>query len=71
MKKNSENDINNSLNDFPDYLVKLICESLDKADFSKILIARETLVKMGKKIIPQIHKLLSSENDSLRMEPPR
>ena len=68
MKKNSENDINNSLSNYPDHLVKLISDSLDTADFSKILITRETLVQMGGKIIPHIHKLLSSENDSLRME---
>lgn len=67
MKKIKEEN-NNSPGDFPDNLVKLINESLDTDDYSKKLSARETLVKMGKKIIPQIHKLLSSENDSLRME---
>jgi HEAT repeat protein len=67
MKKNKEED-NNSLSDFPHNLVKLINESLDTDDYSKKLSARETLVKMGKTIIPQMHKLLDSENDLLRME---
>lgn len=67
MKKNKEED-NNSLSDFPHNLVKLINESLDTDDYSKKLAARETLMKMGKTIIPQMHKLLDSENDSLRME---
>jgi len=60
--------IDSELSDFPDYLVKLIHESLDPKDFSNKLSARESLVKMGKTIIPQLHKLLSSESDALRME---
>jgi hypothetical protein len=57
-----------SLDGFPDNLVKLIKESLDTDDYSKKLSARTTLVQMGKKIIPQIHKLLSTDNDLLRLE---
>ncbi len=68
MKKIDVEQISNSLRDIPDNLVKLINGSLDTKDSRKKLTARETLVKMGKTIIPQIHKLLSSENDSLRME---
>ena len=68
MRKINKNDISNKLSDFPENLVKLIYGSLDTKDFSKKIIARETLVKMGKTILPQIHKLLSSENDLLRME---
>jgi hypothetical protein len=68
MKKINEERISNSLDDFPDNLVKLINESLDTDDYIKKISARETLVKMGKTIIPQMHKLLDSENDSLRME---
>ncbi len=68
MKKNSDNDIKNNLRDFPENLVKLIYRTLDTKDFSNKLIARESLVKMGKTIIPQVHKLLSSDNDLLRME---
>jgi HEAT repeat protein len=68
MKKYKEEQINNSLKDFPDNLVKLINESLDTDDYIKKLSARETLVRMGKTIIPQMHILLDSENDLLRME---
>ena len=68
MKKYKEEQINNSLRDFPDNLVKLINESLDTDDYSKKLSARETLVKMGKTVIPQMNKLLDSEDDLLRME---
>ena len=67
MKKIKEGS-NNVLSDFPHNLVKIINESLDTNDYSKKLSARETLVKMGKTIIPQMHKLLDSENDLLRME---
>jgi HEAT repeat protein len=68
MKKNKEEEINNNLSNFPDNLVKLIKGSLDTKDLSKKLSARENLVNMGKTIIPQMHKLLDSKNDSLRME---
>jgi hypothetical protein len=67
MKTNNE-EINNDLSDFPEYLVKLINESLDTKDFGKRLSARDSMVSMGKTIIPQLHKLISSKNDSLRME---
>jgi len=68
MKKIDNTEIDNSLNDFPDNLVKFIKGSLDTKNFSKKLSARTSLVKMGKTIISQMHKLLDSENDSLRME---
>jgi hypothetical protein len=67
MKKFKE-EYKNILSGFPDNLVKLVNESLDTDNYSKKLSARETLVKMGKTIIPQMHKLLDSENDLLRME---
>jgi hypothetical protein len=67
MKKIKKENIN-SLGDLPDNLVKLINESLDTDDYSKKLSARETLVMMGNTIIPQVHKLLDSENELLRME---
>jgi HEAT repeat protein len=67
MKKIKEEE-NSSLSGFPENLVKLIKESLDTENYSKKLSARETLVNMGKTIIPQMHKLLDSENDLLRME---
>jgi hypothetical protein len=68
MKKDKEEEINKILAEFPENLVKTIKGSLDRKDYIKKKSARETLVKMGKKILPQMHKLLSSENDSLRME---
>jgi len=66
MKINNE-EINNDLSGFPEYLVKLINESLDAKDFGKRLSAKDSMVNMGKTIIPQLHKLLCSKNDSLRM----
>jgi hypothetical protein len=68
MKIIKEKNISIRLNNFPDDLEELINESLDSKDFSRKLSARETLVKMGKKILPQMHKLLNSENDSLCLE---
>jgi hypothetical protein len=68
MKKDEEEQISDNLNDFPEDLVKLIHGLLGSNDLSKKLSARESLVNMGKTILPQIHKLLSSENDSYRME---
>jgi HEAT repeat protein len=67
--KNSDNiEINNALKDLPDSLAKLIKESLDSKNSVKKLAARNTLVGMGKTIIPKLHKLLNSENGLLRME---
>jgi len=67
MKKIKE-EYNNILSGFPYNLVKLINESLDTDYYNIKMSARETLVKMGKTIIPQMNKLLDSENDLLRME---
>jgi len=68
MKKTDNIEINNALKDFPDNLASLIKESLDSKNSVKKLAARNTLVKMGKTIIPYLHRLLNSENGSLRME---
>jgi len=68
MKKSEIADIDNDLKDLPINLVKLIKTSLDTKSSVNKLAARNKLVKMGKTIIPQMHKLLSSENDLLRME---
>ena len=67
MKKTKDVD-NNSFSGFPQNMVKLINELLDADDYPKKHSARETLVKMGKKITPKMHKLLDSDNDLLRME---
>jgi len=68
MKRIDNSEMDKYLDDFPDNLVELVKGSLDTKNFSKKLSARSTLVKMGKTIIPHMHKLLDSENDSLRIE---
>jgi hypothetical protein len=68
MKKIDNTEIDNALNDFPDNLAKLIKGSLDTKSSGKKLAARNTLVKMGEIIIPQMHKLLGSGNVLLRSE---
>jgi len=68
MKKIDNTEIDNALNDFPGNLAKLIKGSLDTKNSGKKLAARSTLVRMGKTIIPQLHRLLDSENGLLRME---
>jgi HEAT repeat protein len=56
------------LKGLPVYLTKLFNELLDENDFSKKHNARTTLVRIGKRIIPHLHKLLTSKNELLRME---
>lgn len=68
MNKNDSDKIEMSLKDFPENLTSLIKELLDSESSVKKLAARRTLVKMGRSIIPKLHKLLSSDNGSLRME---
>ena len=68
MNKNGRSEIDIDLKDFPDNLTPLIEESLDSKNSVKKLAARNTLVKMGKTIIPHLHGLLNSKNVSLRME---
>jgi HEAT repeat protein len=63
---NNLNDINPQ--QFPDDLRILIAELIDDSDYKKKQNARKSLVKMGKTIIPDIHKLLNSENVSIRKE---
>jgi hypothetical protein len=62
--ENVEIDIN--LNNSPDELGKLIEGLLDNKNFSIKHDARNALVKRGKTIIPQMHKLLASKNVLLR-----
>lgn len=68
MKKIDNTEIDNTLNDFPINLAKLIKESLDSKNSVKKLAVRSKLVGMGKSIIPMLHRLLDSENGLLRME---
>lgn len=63
------NQLNNPIpSDFPENLTTLILELLDKKNFSLKLDARDTLVNMGKTILPQLHMLLSTSNIDLRKE---
>jgi len=68
MKKGDITEIDNALNDFPVNLAKLIKVSLDTRNSGEKLAARSSLVRMGKTIIPKMHKLLDSENGLIRME---
>jgi len=68
MNKDNSTEIDIYLKDFPDNFTSLIKGSLDSKNSVKKLAARSALVKMGKTIIPQLHRLLDSENGLLRME---
>jgi hypothetical protein len=68
MNKYDSTEIDINLKDFPDNLTSLIKESLDSKNSLKKLAARNTLVRMGKTIIPKMHKLLESGSGLLRME---
>ncbi len=68
MKKNDEIEIDNTLKEFPDELAKLLKTTLNSPSSKIKLTARSTLVEMGKTIIPQLHRLLSTQNWQLRME---
>jgi HEAT repeat protein len=56
------------IDDFPDNLVKLVNELIDDKNFPDKHNARIALVKLGKPIIPYMHRLLSSEDSVIRME---
>jgi HEAT repeat protein len=68
MEKNVNSEIDKILIDIPVYLVNLIKVSLDTKNVGNKLSSRRTLVKMGEKILPQIHKLLKSGDVLVRME---
>ena len=53
---------------FPDRLKILFAELIDDSDYKKKHNARKTLVRMGKTIIPDIHKLLNSNSVLIRKE---
>jgi HEAT repeat protein len=52
----------------PVNVVKLITALSDEEDYTNKKNARIALERMGKRIIPQMHKLLTSDNSLLRME---
>lgn len=60
--------IHSEINELPGDTLKLVMELLMPEDYTLKHNARLTLVKMGKKIIPQLHKQLSSSNGLLRKE---
>jgi HEAT repeat protein len=68
MTKENDQLINLILKDLPDNLGSLILELLDKKNFDLKLDARNTLAKMGKTILPQLHMLLLTGNVDLRKE---
>lgn len=68
MTKNINPEIDRILNDCPDKIVQLIKASLDTKNVAKKLTSRKTLVRLGKTILPQMYKLLKSEELPIRME---
>ena len=68
MKINDNPEIGKILIDIPENLVNLIKATLDDPNFNKKVRSRKTLVRMGKSILPQMHKLIKSENTDLRLE---
>lgn len=52
----------------PANITRLINALIDHNDYQKMNNARVALLKMGKSIIPQLHKLVCSDNSLLRME---
>jgi HEAT repeats len=68
MNKNKSSDIDVYLKDFPDNITSVLKVSLDSKKPVEKLDARSALVKMGKSIVPLMHKLLDSDNELLRTE---
>jgi HEAT repeat protein len=68
MKKNDNSEIENTLKDLPAEIISLFKESLDTGNVKLKLKSRKTLVRMGKTILPLLHKLSASENVIIRME---
>ncbi len=68
MGKNENMEIDKLLTGSPVYMIDLIKISLDTKSVNKKLSARNTLVKMGKKVLPEMNKLLKSGDLLTRME---
>jgi HEAT repeat protein len=68
MKKINNPEANINPGNLPGNLVELINGLTDDKNFIKKHNARKTLVKMGKKITPQMHGLLNSGDGLLRLE---
>jgi hypothetical protein len=68
MKKLNSMEIEPSLNEFPENIVRSLMEIMSTESYMAKMAARKTLVNMGNSIIPKIHKLLYTNNLPLRME---
>ena len=68
MNKNESTEIDITLKDYPDRLTSLIKESIYSKSAVKKLASRRKLVRMGKAVIPQLNRLLSSKIILLRKE---
>ena len=68
MKKANNHTVNIASSNSHDTLTSLFKELTDDTDFKKKQNARNTLVKMGKSIIPDLHKLLNSKSVLIRKE---
>ena len=66
MKTHNNSEIDIELKDFPGDLGLVIKDSVDEKNYSRQINAGKTLEKMGKTIIPEMHKLLNSKNNLLR-----
>lgn len=68
MKKTDNSEIDNILKDLPANIISLFKGALDTSNVNQKLRSRKTLVRMGKSILPELHKLSASENVLIRME---
>ena len=68
MIKIENSEIDQILKGFPESLVELMKDLLNDKNYTKKHDATGELVQNGKSIIPQLHKLVLSKNDSLRKE---
>jgi len=68
MKRTSGAEIDNYLKDLSENLSSRIRELLNKKSFSAKIDARDALVSMGTSILPQMNKLLSTNDEILRRE---
>jgi HEAT repeat protein len=68
MKINDYSEIDHILRDLPANIISLFKDSLDTENVNQKLRSRKSLVRIGKTILPQLHKLSASENILIRME---
>jgi HEAT repeat protein len=68
MKEKSALEIDRILVGVPDNLIRLIESAFDAEHFNKKIASGKTLVKMGRKILPHLHKLVKSEDPLIRRE---